>query len=441
MKQLLAIALIPMIYAGSVFAGCDTETVLEGPAMVLECAAKLHVPPMTAETLWNQLLFKSATQDGYCKGDTAKTSHTEKTQKTIAAEACAAEKGTYASYANFIAADQAIASRLGSRYSFLRDGQKGAASFTSKLQELSNFLATAAQETKGANGTTDGLAFRYEVNQLQSNTWGENPQGNCVSPPANPDYTDRAQAKWTANCASLGPDQFITGYYPLSAYIVAVKPKADSKAPVLPALVNTTLVVYSDRQYNTQNDQITVVGRPDGPAIGGTYPPPAGAKWEYMNQVIKPAYWIGVGPIQLTEDSMLKFFGWYYQNMDGSSADHTYEDPQAFIERVMKEGKLGFMGALWYWNFRIQELGGHSIHCMLSKSPLEACHDIGIVTYLTNGGCNEESGRKEYHNYFSVVFGITPYAKTAQTAVGEVNSSACSIELYTYCEKTPPVCN
>jgi hypothetical protein len=428
-------------------ANCSVDESLEGPAKVIECAAKLHTPPMTAENFWKEVLFKTATLDGYCNGKIAPGARTPKAQLDMFSEVCKSEPGGYFSYDKFISADEDIASRMGDKYSFLRGGGKGLQAYELKLKELANFLATMAQETKGGpeNDTTDGLSYRYEASALQSNFWkakptDPDPLGNCIDVPDNPKYMARNLQSPRSGCPTLGLSEFKSTYYPFSGYVVAVKPKA-VKDLLLPDLVNTSLVVDNDKVYMTKNNTIIKTGLPNLPEIGGTYAPPTGARWQYMNQTLKPAYWVGMGPLQLTEDSMTKFFGWYYQNLADNKTDHTYEDFQIFVESFLKSGKIAFEGALWYWNFRINAEGAKPIHCILGKSPLAACHDIGMTTYMTNGGCNDSAGRVAYYNYYkSTIFGLS----NSPVVEGNpsVNSYECSTALGNYCQSSiPDSCN
>ncbi len=269
----------------------------------------------------------------------------------------------------------------------------------------------------------------------------EDPRGTCVSVPDNPKYTSANLQTSPTHCENLGLAEFKPTYYPLSQFLVAVKPKA-VEDKTLPYLVDTTLVVGPDGIYQTKDNVITTKDMPDFKTLGGADLPSDGATaWEYMNRTLKSAYWVGMGPLQLTGDSMTKFFGWYYQNLADDKKDHTFEDYQQFVDQFLQNGVMGFEGALWYWNFRINKAGGKPIHCMLGKNPSDVCHDIGIATYMTNGGCENAYGRDAYYNYFkSTVFGLSP--EPVIVASPPLNGNQCSEALYNYCDASlPKSCN
>ena len=66
--------------------------------------------------------------------------------------------------------------------------------------------------------------------------------------------------------------------------------------------------------------------------------PPSGYTWQFMNQIMPSAYWLGMGNLQLTGPSMTQFFGWYYQQV--ASPIQSTANMQAFVERYLTEGKL-----------------------------------------------------------------------------------------------------
>ena len=99
----------------------------------------------------------------------------------------------------------------------------------------------------------------------------------------------------------------------------------------------------------------------------------------------------------------------------------------------LQDGKLAWLGGLWYWNVRIQGFNQPTLHAVLT-GPKAACHDIGLTTYLINGGCNNGKERVDYYKYFkSNVFkqlsdGV-PYPFPDSTT----NSMQCSQGLKDYC--------
>ena len=356
---------------------------------------------------------------------------------------CSTKPGDYFSYANFLAADQAISAKLGAAYTFMRVG-----AYNDKLQEFANFLATAALETTGNSGgpnsyQNDGLYFRYENGALQNNTDPDPKKippakGSCNDFPVNPNYYTPLQNPVTG--CNIGLANFKTGYYPLSTFVVAVKTGG--------TLVNTALVMDHDGQYTTATNIISFNGfpkmllkwpgelnNPPTPPFDGSYVAPDGYTWQYMNQIISPGYWLGMGAIQLTGDTMAKFFGWYYQKIfaDTPFAEADFPD---FVQNFLTDGKLGWEGALWYWNFRINGYNKPNLHSILT-GPKPACHDIAITTYMINGGCNNFDQRKEYYDYFkTTIFGLSNTPVDGPSGSG-VSSYTCNAAILTYCTAAP----
>ncbi len=426
------------IYSADPAPVCATaDPAPSGPSEVIACAAQQYSaklvppksPPLDAATFWETVLFSTKLTDGFCKG--AAPAVLQKAQLAMYTAACGSQKGTYFSYANFLAADAEISAKLGGAYTFMRQG-----TYEVRLQEFANFLATAAQETTagdwGLKYTTDGLYFRYENGILQSTDpqWVTPPytppyMGSCRVVPANPGYTATTQSVAAADCRFKGLDAFIPEYYPISTYSVAVK-------GTVPAdyLVNTSLVMDHADKYDTNTNTIANVGTPTLYA-GGTYAAPAGYTWQYMNQIIDPGYWIGMGNLQLTGVSMVQFFGWYHQKIS-AGAPVEAANYQAFVTRYLTEGKLAWEGGLWYWNYRINGIGKPTLHSVLAGKN-DACRDMGITTKLVNGGCNDGGPRDLYYNYFkTTVFGLSG---TAVTAPGGVSSYTCSDAILAYCTK------
>lgn len=399
---------------------------LNGPQEIITCLAQEK--GMTAEGYWNSQLFNSGLIDGFCQkplGNDATTAQQEIYQKT-----CKAQAGSYFSYANFIAADQNIANKLGSKYGFMRTG-----STEIKLREFANFLATLAQETTaGMTYTTDGLYFRYENGALGPKacyTFNANPNAN--SPMLGTD------------CATKSLASYYTGYYPKSVYTIAVNISN-------PKLTYTGYIFDSDAEYVLVNSPITVAfpgGVPiiisslypslatiaSPPVIGwaswkNTLDPLTGYKWAFMNDQLEPGYWLGMGNLQLTGDSMTKFFGWYYQNLTAPTNSASFQN---FVNQYLVDGQLAWEGGLWYWNFRVNGSGKPTLHSVLTNTSANkaACHDIGITTWLVNGGCNNATERVKYYQYFA--------GKTFKLDITGVNyqgqnSMQCAAALGTICE-------
>lgn len=408
----------------------------QGPQAILECIASNH--GQTAEEYWNNILFSSASAlDKFCQ--TSLSDNATQAQKEMYAVSCNFQKGSYFSYANFIAADQAMRLKFGNSYTFLRSND-----YTINLKEFSNFLATLAQETTGMipgmKNQNDGLYFRYENGALGSTS--------CYDYASNP--TDKSGTTGS-NCASLGLSSYKTGYYPKSSYVVAV----DSTTP---NNVYTGYVFDGDGEYMLTTSPVSIIfpGIPDiiaslpqykdvatqlaAPLVVGSWGTTLnGFQWQYMNQTIDPGYWIGMGNLQLTSDSMTKFFGWYNQSFANTPVVSS-ANLQNFVKQYLQDGVLAWEGGLWYWMYRINGYQNPTLHDIIANSPKAACHDIAISTMMVNGGCNnyineDGTGRKAYYQFFLGKFGMTmtavPYEYGGQT----YNSLQCNDQIYAYCVK------
>lgn len=387
----------------------------QGPAAVLECAA-LENGFTNAKTFWEEKLFHPKTLDGYCQTIPTglNTAQTELFQRS-----CQHEKGTYFAYETFIAADAVLAEKLGHTYGFMRNG-----SYAVNTAELANFLATAAQETTG-NGVLpvkyqqDGLYYRSEYSYLSSDT--------CFIYAANPGWTGApAEKSQGTDCGTKNIANYYTNYYPLSSYAVAMSQEDPSK-------MYTKFVMDQDAQYNLNSSKVTV-NFPGLPTLypSGTYLPPEGTSWQYMNQTIDQGLWIGLGNLQLTGVAMTQFFGWYHQNII-EGAPINFANFNDFVSQYLGDGQLAWEGGLYYWNARVSGFQKPTLHEVLT-GPKEACHDIGLTTYLINGGCNNATERTLYYKYFK-----TDVFKQSSTGVPytyqgvESNSMVCSANLASYC--------
>jgi hypothetical protein len=422
----LLFAAVTASHAG---AGCATQNP-SGPRAVLECMA-LELGFADGNTLWTKKLFHPNTLDAFCSS-TLESPNVIESQ--LFAESCQFQKKSYFSYENFLDADEELRLKLGASYQFMRTGL-----LSVKLQELANFLATASQETSG-NGLLatryeqDGLYFRYEV---------RDPLRKCWQPVENPNYTSKKEPEYRTAlsselCNQKSTASFVTDYYPYSTYVVAVQEGT--------GLINTQFVSDSDCQYSLKTpiatfscwDNTTQSSkRPT--IIGGAYPAPTGYAWQFMNKIIEPGYWIGMGNLQLTGVAMTQFFGWYYQNMVTPKQDDA--SMQAFVKEYLKNGKRAWTGGLWYWNFRSNGMNGDgsskpTLHETLTNSK-DACHDIGITTVLVNGTqCNDTPGRTAYYNYYkSNVFKLTDVAKKFTYGTTTSTSMICSEAILNYCTK------
>lgn len=403
-----------LIINSTAFATTCADENPQGPAAVITCAATL-AGFNTAEEFWNQKLFSPITLDGYCKKGSAASFTTA--QSALYNLSCTSEAGSYFSYKSFIEADNKMKQKLGNNYNFMRN-----TSYALNTAELANFLATAALETTG-NGVLpikyqqDGLYFRSEYSYLAADT--------CFTYPANPKWTGEGKVSGT-DCGKKSLEDYYTNYYPLSTYAVAVKNNA----------TYTQYVFDQDAQYNLDVTPMTVTfsGWPNlYTAQGGTVPPPAGYTWQYMNNTIKKGYWIGNGNLQLTGVAMTQFFGWYYQNL-ADVAPVQAANFDDFVATYLKDGKLAWLGGLFYWNVRIQGYGKPTLHTVLTNNNKPACHDIGVTTYLINGGCNNDNERVLYYKYYKTnVFKQSSEGVSVTIEGKELNSMVCSQDLSTYC--------
>lgn len=386
-----------------------------GPEALLTCMAE-SAGKESAETFWNTVLFdNNEVLDGFCrKGSSSGT----EVQQYYVDTFCTEQSINYFSYKKFIEADKEMKEVLGDKYKFLRDAGTDK---QARIKDFSNFLATGAQETTSATKgyTTDGFYWRWEYGGL----------AECCN---------EADLGTAIDWACIGPsrecnmtDNKYTTYTPGIGYKVAVK--SDDHAQVY------THTSWNSVQGSAGNEMDLTVS-PNVQTWNQNIKPPDGYEIVNLNQVIEPYYWVGMGAIQLTADSVMNFFGWYYNNL----ADPTQEsaDLNAFVERLAADGKLSFLGALWYWNYRVNGSNKPTIEKVLNYYEGEGknspCHDIAIATILVNGGCNDFDKRKTYYEYFHEDAFQTPITAVTGTFDGvEFDSMNCllnTIPLQTYCE-------
>ena len=323
----------------NVYADCDNPC---GALELLECAAQKE--GMTAKQYYNEVLFESETQlDGFCK-----QSYSGRTgqQKYYYDNFCKQNTGEYYSYENF---KEALESGHFAEFCCKEGTTK-----EQRYKELANFFATIASETTSTmyGYTRDGLYYRYEDGALLGATMQDH-----------------------------------TMYYPEDTWKVAA--------------------LSSDK--NLINTQIYWNGS-EGEK-GNTYYPaesPMRIKWETvsppsdyevmkMNEMIDPGYWCGMGATQLTKDTMVGFFGWYYNNIADNKpvVAANYKD---FVNNYIVDGKLGFMGTLWYWMYRVSGSGYRTPHQAVTNVDKPVCQDIAGATMMVNGGCNHYPvNRKPYY--------------------------------------------
>lgn len=347
-----------------------------GPEQIITCAAQsLGITP---ENFYNTLLFNKQYQDGFCLNPNVNTG----AQRFYYQNYCTQTsiQSGYFSYTNFIQASK----------SYPTFACESGSDLSTRYKEMSNFLSTVAQETTAGTGnySNDGFYFRYE------------------------------------NAALTGGDiESITKYYPDNTFVVATM-------GINPQLTYTNNYWYGSLSgaliYNLQSSPTNITWGPINI--------PTGYNQNQLNQIIAPGYWIGMGPIQLTGDAMMGFFGWYNNNLVPNNTIIESSFP-TFVQNYLVNGTLAFQGAFWYWMERVSGINYITLHQMVNNVAKPVCHDIAAVTLKVNGGCNDYSpGRMNYYQYFSSTFNqqIIPVTITVQGVV--LNSMTCTLPLLTYCQ-------
>jgi len=351
-----------------------------GPKELIEAMAKEQ--GTDAETFWNTVLFNQAKYlDGFCRFKSAAGSEL---QKYYFDTFCTEESVNYFSYKKFIIADEKLEYYMKDNYTFLREA--GTAK-KAPIRNFCNFLATGAQETTCAEEdyTTDGYYFRYENGAL----------GTCCS-----EAELTGDLAWVCDlqkvkggpCDPNGTYKY-TSYTPGTGYKVALKK-------------GTTREVWTEYAWSavcgTAGNKVDLTRSPIYVSWDNNVTAPEGYELANLYTVVDPYLWCGMGAIQLTADSVMNFFGWFYNNIENQKS----ADLNAFIKTLVTDGKRSFIGALWYWNYRvIANTNPPPINKVLNyyedKGAESPCHDIAISTYLVNGGCNDSDKRKKYYEYFT----------------------------------------
>jgi hypothetical protein len=143
-----------------------------------------------------------------------------------------------------------------------------------------------------------------------------------------------------------------------------------------------------------------------------------------------------MGAKQLTGNTLMSFFGWYNNNLVNPPVENA--DINKFIADYLADGKLGYEGGIWFWMYRTSGKDLPTIADTL-KSSKNVCHDVAIVTRLVNGGCNDDTTRNKYYNYFyktltgAEIIPVEYDYTNAQGAKVKLNSMQCSVDLQAYC--------
>lgn len=340
---IMAVALFISSGITNAHADCDNPC---GALELIQCAAE--AAGTEAEDYYNEVLFDSEyVLDRFCKesyrADTGQ-------RKYYYDNFCSKQAGEYYSYKNF---KKALDSGHFKEFCCAENTTKK----EDRYKELANFLATAASETTSAvyDHKNDGFYWRYENGTLTGETMNDH----------------------TGN------------YYPAEDWEVAAF-SSDKD------LINTQ--IYWGSVNKNEANVLTPATSPMGFAWGPIKVPENYTKIK-MNQMIEPGYWCGMGATQLTLDTMVGFFGWYHNNIvDPPVEKANYKD---FVNNYLVDGEVGFMGALWYWMYRVSGGGFRTPHQAVTNADKPVCQDIACTTMMINGGCNDyTANRKIYYEYF-----------------------------------------
>ncbi len=360
LTYILIAAAVLFVFSGITNAhAADSAGVPCGALELIEYVANKQEPSMTAEEFYNKVLFD---KDSYLDNFAVKPNPTNLKsgqQKIYHKDFCdcdECEKGTYYSYENFVAA-------LEPGY-FNNEKAKFCCedhmTTEDRLLELAEFLATVASETTGGSThTNDGFYWRYENGALDGADMDVPPKEGHYVPP------EGWKVARSTKDETLLNTQIFWGSY-----------AANQANEYYPAETPCKVIWQKD------------VKVPDGYELCN------------MNEIIQKGYWVGMGPTQLTGDTMFGFFGWYHNNVEKKEA----ADYAAFVQKYLKAGELGFLGALWYWNAR--EAGNsalyRTVHEAVTLEGHKVCHGISCATLMVNGGCNDFSNNRLLHFLYFV---------------------------------------
>lgn len=397
MKKIVLALIIMSVLPVVAWASCDNPC---GPRELMEC--KAAEKDMTAEEFFYKAFYSEGYNDKGCKGsvEAILQEFGADNPKTYFRENYCKDPGAYFTYENFITAAESFPE-------FMCSDKTNA---TTKFQELAAFFATVSQETKVGpeDATNDGMGNRYEADHLPATMDGHNVY-----------YQQIESGAWAVYSTTGGID----GDTKTDMYWSGSNCDAEGKQC-------TGLVFHTDKE-----DSMWVKYE------WQSFETPDGYKATSLLDIIEPAYWIGMGPKQLTADSMMGFFGWYYQHLaEGAPVEKA--NYKAFVEKYLNDGLLAFQGAIWYWTKRVS---GQEMPTIASVYELDKplCHDIAMVTRAVNGACNHYSGRRNYYLYnvkSSNALDIQGWAATKKTVEipGKgmtmlLDSMECSEDLAYYC--------
>ena len=464
MKKQTFLAWSSLLYSVVSFADpiCPTTRGPCGVEEVISCARAAYnttakTPIQTNEAFYDSQLFDKGNQDGFCKYKSTAGGGTKyppgvkanSLQQTYYDQFCSYETGeteSYFSYANFIAAANAVftGSTNTGKLAF------GGASFTggsdtsggfacsqtgnivqdrlTSTQEVVNFFASEAQETTSAliNYTTDGLYFRYENGALidsSSSTGAVCADEYCKTGY----YPGNDPGNWVG-VTGYNADPSITSTYTPYLWLLT-NPNGSAASLYYPQyqMANSPMTLLYGFPYiqllANQGDTPSAANSWLYKASTAPYPVPPGspltvAKNINDSGVLYPGMYVGMGSLQLTGSSMYFYYGWYENNLalDApvlmANFDQFVGDPNGVVTQsvgFLRSGVTAFEGAFWYWMYRVIGINTStypgqmipSLHQLALDPARPACHCVGAVTLMINGGCNHFDRRVAYANYFA----------------------------------------
>ncbi len=378
----------------------------------------------TNEQFYNQQLFDSNNQDGFCKAtlphpgviDTNLTG-------TYYKQFCVYQQGTYFSYANFISAATTLNnSSFGGPGGFAcsQNGSLSVAQNTAlSVQEAVNFFASEAQETTSAmkGHTTDGLYFRYENASLKDQAGAECTSLDCKTgyyPPNNPaNWVGVDSVDLTAiNTKTLTPFLWLLTSQSPSSSSYYIQYGLDPVTGLMSVLTPTPSVSLTGTVPYSAGTQLYI-------ATHTLSPVPTLVNVLNINdaRVLDAGMYVGMGSLQLTGSTMYFYYSWYQKYVENNPLMANFAtfigDPRLITNSItdhgfLRDGTKAFQGAFWYWmkrsigrDFPTTGLMFPTLHRLAMDPSKPACHCVGAVTLMVNGGCNHFEFRAMYATYFA----------------------------------------
>lgn len=389
----LVISVIWASYAKAANIDCNNPC---GPIEHLACLGDITNPSdASAKTAFNQKIFNDGSSklrpndlDAYCLNAKTDPKVNSEVLNWYIDNICSKQKGNYPSYENFKAAYQSFQDAKLIKINELACQQQ---SFTTeplkvtRLKEVATIFATITQETTGRKVDytlgdlkailNEGLYYRFEAGALPS------------------------------TCSFTGCK---TPYFNQTSQMVVAAKQSDAGSWLVYTQAYWNSGSFTSDRMQVMGNKVDLASTPNSWRWSSGETPPPGFKFYQLTEVVPDYFWIGMGPKQLTGNSMMEFFGWYYNNLSQTKLQSA--DLKSFIIDFLTDGKLGYQGSLYYWMYRVNGSGRPTIHDTVS-GPGNVCHDIGLVTRLINGGCNQFDpgigsdnrpypGRVGYYYYF-----------------------------------------